>query len=175
MCFRQRVGPRGHYSNPSPPGKPANRTPRFRADLLDLGLWEDIEGLVNASTVPGRPKRRRPRQLDKKQVQRHLALGEVEQLIASYLAGATAIELAEAYGIHRTTALAVLERHQVPRRGRVWTSDRTRQAVDLYAEGRSCAAIARRFKVNPETIRQHLLAAGVVLRRPGRPLPRQTP
>ena len=174
MCFRQRVGPRGHYSNPSPPGKRPNRTPRFRAELLDSSLWEDIEGLVNAGTGSGRRSRRRHRQNDK-QVQRHLALGEVEQLIASYLAGATAIELAEAYGIHRTTALAVLERHQVPRRGRVWTSDRTRQAVDLYAEGRSCAAIARRFKVNPETIRQHLLAAGVVLRRPGRPLPRQTP
>lgn len=70
------------------------------------------------------------------------------------------MELAEEYGIHRTTALAVLERHRVPRRGRVWTPELTELAIQLYGEGRSCGAIAGHFGVNPETVRQHLIAAG---------------
>jgi len=169
----QAVDQRGHYSNPPSPGKRPKRCADFRTDLLDQGFWEAIEALVQESQTTGRRTRRRPHPHGQKQVQRHLELEEIEHLIVRYLAGATAPELAEAHGIHRTTALALLERHQIPRHGRVWRSVLTERAIRLYAEGRSCAAIARQFKVNPETVRQHLLAAGVTLRSPGRP--RSTP
>ena len=53
-----------------------------------------------------------------KQVQRRLPPEEIEELVASYLAGATALALAGKHSIHRTTVLALLERHQVSRRGR---------------------------------------------------------
>jgi len=168
------VGPRGHYSNPSSPGKKSKQTPRFRADLLDPTLWEAIEDVAQESATSGRRCRGWAGQLGRKQVQRRLSSAEIERLIAKYLAGATVVDLAEAYGIHRTTALALLERNQIARRGRVWGPELTEQAIGLYTEGRSCAAIARQFRVNPETVRRRLLAAGVELRRSGRPLPRRT-
>ena len=89
--------------------------------------------------------------------------------VAAYLAGATALALAAKHSIHRTTVLALLERHQVSRRGRVLTPDHIERTVSLYASGRSCASIGRELQVNPETIRQALLKAGVAMRRPGRP------
>lgn len=79
------------------------------------------------------------------------------------------------YRIHRTTVLAILEKKGVPRRGRVWSPDLNEQATRLYTEGKSCASIGRELRVNPETVRQHLIRAGVTLRRPGRPLPRPLP
>jgi len=104
-----------------------------------------------------------------RQVQRRLPPEEIEELVASYLAGATALALADKHSIHRTTVLALLERHRVSRRGRVLTRDHAERAVSLYASGNSCASIGKEIKVNPETIRQALLKAGVIMRRPGRP------
>jgi DNA-binding NarL/FixJ family response regulator len=94
---------------------------------------------------------------------------EIEELVAAYLAGATALALAGKHSIHRTTVLALLERHQVARRGRVLTPGHIERAVSAYASGRSCASIAKDLKVNPETVRQALLKAGVAMRRPGGP------
>jgi len=89
--------------------------------------------------------------------------------VAAYLAGATSLSLAGKHSIHRTTVLALLERHRVSRRGRVLTPDHIERAVASYPLGRSCASIAKELQVNPETIRQTLLKAGVAMRRPGRP------
>jgi hypothetical protein len=100
-----------------------------------------------------------------KQVQRRLPPEEVEELVASYLAGATVVELAGKHAIHRTTVLALLERHRVSRRGRVLTPDHIERALVLYASGRSCASIGHEFQVNAETIRQALLKVGVAIRR----------
>jgi hypothetical protein len=111
---------------------------------------------------PGRPA-------GSKQVQRRLPPEEVEELIASHRAGATALVLAGKHSIHRTTVLALLERHGVSRRGRVATATHLERAAALYASGRSCASIARELQVSPETIRQALLRIGVAMRRPGRP------
>jgi hypothetical protein len=104
-----------------------------------------------------------------RQVQRRLPPEEVEELVACYLAGATALALAGKHSIHRTTVLGLLERQQVPRRGRVLTPDHIERAVTLYASGLSCASIGKELIVNPETVRQALLKAGVAMRRPGRP------
>ena len=111
---------------------------------------------------------RRVRPDGSRQVQRRLPPEEIEELVAAYLAGATALALAGKYSIHRTTVLALLERHQVARRGRVLTPDHIERAVSSYASGRSCASIAKDLKVNPETVRQALMKAGVAMRRPGR-------
>ena len=78
--------------------------------------------------------------------------------------------MAGKHSIHRTTVLALLERHQVARRGRVLTPDHIGRAVSSYASGHSCASIGKELQVSPETVRQALLKAGVGMRRPGRPL-----
>ena len=104
-----------------------------------------------------------------RRVQRRLPPEEIEELVAAYVAGATAIASAGKHSIHRTTVLALLERHQVARRGRVLTPDHIERAVSLYASGLSCASIGKELQVNPETVRQALLKAGVAMRKPGRP------
>ena len=77
--------------------------------------------------------------------------------------GATALALAAQHSIHRTAVLAPLERHRVSRRGRVLTPDHIERAVSLYSSGRSCASIGKELQVNPETVRQALLKAGVAM------------
>jgi len=104
-----------------------------------------------------------------RQVQRRLPPEEIEELVADYLGGATALALAGKHSIHRTTVLALFERHRVSRRGRVLTPDHIERAVTLYASGLSCASVGREFQVNPETVRRALLKAGTAMRRPGRP------
>jgi hypothetical protein len=47
--------------------------------------------------------------------------------------------------------------------------DHIERAVTLYASGLSCTSIGKELNVNPETVRQALLKAGVAMRRPGRP------
>jgi transposase-like protein len=104
-----------------------------------------------------------------RQVQRRLPPEEVEELVAAYLGGATALALAGKHSIHRTTVLALLERQQVSRRGRVLTRDHIKRAVSSYASGSSCASIGKQLRVNPETVRRALLKAGMAMRKPGRP------
>jgi hypothetical protein len=104
-----------------------------------------------------------------RQAQRRLPPEEAKELVAAYLAGGTALALAGKYSIHRTTVLALLERHKISRRGRVLTADHIERAVSSYASGRSCASIGKELQVNPETVRQALLKAGVAMRKPGRP------
>jgi hypothetical protein len=95
--------------------------------------------------------------------------------VAAYLAGATTLALASKQSIHRTTVLALLERHQISRRRRGLTPDRIEQAVSSSALGCSCASIGRELRANPETVRQALLKAGMAMRRPGRPSAKREP
>ncbi len=171
------VDPRGHYSNPPSPGAIANQSCVAWPDLIDPRVLTAIgelfghvfDGSRDGATIGGR---RLPRD-GSRQAQRRLLPKEIDELVAAYLAGATALALASKHSIHRTTVLAILERHQVARRGRVLTSDHIGRAVSAYASGRSCASIAQELRANPETIRQALLKAGVAMRRPGRPRPPQ--
>jgi transposase-like protein len=145
--------------------------PRGRTVIGEL--YDHVFGAPrNSATIRCR---RDPHDGSSRQVQRRLPPEEIEELVGAYLAGATALALAGKHSVHRTTVLALLERHQVARRGRVLTPDHIERAISLYASGRSCASIAKDLKVNPETIRQALLKAGVALRRPGRPRPPQEP
>ena len=142
-------------------------------DLIDPGVRTAIDELYNhvfgAFGDRATISRRRLLSDGSRQVHRRLPPKEVEKLVATYLAGATVLALAGEHSIHRTTVLALLERHQVTRRGRVLTPDHIERAVSSYASGRSCASIGKELRANPETVRQALLKAGVAMRKPGRP------
>ena len=138
--------------------------PRLRTAISEL-----YDLVVGASRDSATIKSRRVPPDGSRQGQRRLPPAEIEELVAGYLAGGTAVVLAGKHSIHRTTVLALLERNRVSRRGRVLTPDHIEQAVSLYASGRSCASIGRELQVNPETIRQAMLKAGVAMRKPGRP------
>ena len=167
------MDPGGHYSNPSSPGETANQSGVTWPDLIDprvrTAIGELYDHVFGESRIGATIRFGRVPSASSRQVQRRLPPEEIEELVASYLAGATALALAGKHSIHRTTVLALLERRRVSRRGRVLTPDHVERAVSLYASGRSCASIGKELQVNPETIRQALLKDGVAMRRPGRP------
>jgi len=152
-----------------------NQSGVTRSDLIDPRVQSSIgklfDRVLGASRDSATIRCRRDRPDGSRQVQRRLPPEEIEELVVAYLAGATALALAGKHSIHRTTVLALLERHQVARRGRVLTPDHIKRAVSSYASGSSCASIGRELRVNPETVRQALLKVGVAMRRPGRPRP----
>jgi hypothetical protein len=173
LSLRQPVDPRGHYSNPLLPGEMANQSGVTLPDLINprvqVSIDELFDHVLGASRDNATIRCRRLPPDGSRQVQRRLPPEEIEDLVAAYLAGATALALAGKHSIHRTTVLALLERHEVARRGRVLTPAHIERTVSSYASGRSCASIGKELRVNPETVRQALLKAGVAMRRPGRP------
>ena len=70
-------------------------------------------------------------------IQRRLSPTDTDQLIDAYRAGATINELADRYGIHRSTVAATLGRHHIGRHYSQtgWTSETLAAAADLYASG----------------------------------------
>ena len=87
--------------------------------------------------------------------QRRLSPTDIDDLIAAYRAGATIIQLAMEFGIHRTTVAGHLDRHGVPRHSEltVWDDDILREAAELYATGLSLADVAERFRRAGVTVR----------------------
>ena len=86
------------------------------------------------------------------------------ELVRRYLDGESAQALSEDLGIHRTTALAILEAAEVKRRYKVMTEAKTQKAIVLYQSGMSFVAVGKQLKVNPETIRQTFIKRGVEIR-----------
>jgi len=101
-----------------------------------------------------------------KQAQHRLEPPEIDRLRRAYKSGATVRELAQDFRIHRTTAMDLLERAGVPRRGKGPADSELQRAVRLYREGQSTARIGKALGFSAETIRQHLLASGVRVRGP---------
>jgi transposase len=103
--------------------------------------------------------------------QRRLRSDEVMALAQARREGAEIKELAERFGVHRTTVLAHLERAEVPgrrRQGRQLSPERLEEAGQLYASGLSLIEVGERFDVDRRYLRRALPAAGFVLRPPGR-------
>lgn len=100
------------------------------------------------------------------QRQRRLNPAEATRLAQDYAIGSTVSQLADSYGVHRTTVLAHLERQGIDRRRaqRVLTDDDIAQAAALYSSGRSLKATGSHFGVDPETIRREFKKAGVLIR-----------
>jgi transposase-like protein len=86
------------------------------------------------------------------------------ELVRRYLAGESALALSKDLGIHRTTALSILNAAGVKRRYRVMTETTTLKAIALYWTGKSFAEVGRELKVNPETIRHAFIKRGVKIR-----------
>lgn len=100
-----------------------------------------------------------------RQHQRRLQAGEILELVAAYMAGATVRDLTQQFGIHRTTVLEHLKRNGVSRRPhqRKLTELDVQAAVRLYRAGWSTTRLGRRFRVDAETVRRELHRAGMTL------------
>lgn len=136
----------GHHSNPVGPLE----------KLLELYSGQGFSTSIIHSTpqskfvVPPRAKRLSP---------------EIKfELVQRYLAGESAIALSKDLGIHRTTALAILDAAGVKRQVRVLSEASIQKAIAIYQSGKSFVAVGKELNVNPETIRQTFIKRGVAIR-----------
>ena len=98
-----------------------------------------------------------------------LLLDEIDELLERYERGESVRQLASAYGIHRHTVSAHLERQGIQRRGpnRKLTDEQCAKIADLYSAGRSLAQIGEQFGAHAKTISNELRKLGVKIRPQG--------
>ena len=98
--------------------------------------------------------------------QRRLSPTDIHDLISAYQAGATISQLADDFGVHRTTVAGHLDRHRVARHNEqtAWDIEILRQAAELYATGLSLADVADQFGVDAQTVASRFRRAGVAVR-----------
>ncbi len=85
-----------------------------------------------------------------------------------YVGGKTMREVAEHFGVHRTTVAIHLRRQSVPvRRGKL-SAAQVGEIGALYDQGFTLAEIGEHFEVGQDTARRAVLHAGGVIRPPGR-------
>ncbi|MHB8312841.1 MAG: hypothetical protein ACYDD0_06020 [Candidatus Dormibacteria bacterium] len=90
-------------------------------------------------------------------------------LVATYRLGVPVEELAASFRVNRTTVLAHVRRHGVPKRDRrTLQREGIDKAMKLYAEGRSADWVAGELHVAASTVRRALKDAGVTLLSKGR-------
>jgi len=107
---------------------------------------------------PSSIKRDRPRRA------RQLRAEQVEELIASYQAGASVYELGDRFGIERRTVSNILHRHGVPMRRRGLSPDQVNDAIHLYNLGWSLARVGDHLGVNHTTVLSKLRERGIPTR-----------
>jgi len=99
-------------------------------------------------------------------VQRRLTPSDVDDIRASYITGQTITELAETYGVNRTTIMRHLHQHGVRRRrvARKMTDAQVGQAAATYLVGHSLATVANDFNVAVRTLSREFRKAGIPIR-----------
>ena len=105
-----------------------------------------------------------------RQIQKRLPAEEIMALVKQYGSGASVSQLTTVFGIHRTTVLDHLKRHDIPRRPSIakLTPTMITEATELYASGWSYLKLGQHFDVNDSTVRKALVRHGVISRPPGR-------
>jgi DNA-binding CsgD family transcriptional regulator len=89
-------------------------------------------------------------------------------LAADYEAGALVKDLAEKYGVHRSTVRAHLARRGQGRpKAEVLGPEAAAAAVGRYAAGSTLVEVAAGLGVGPRAVRRALADAGVGVRKPG--------
>jgi len=131
------------YSNP--PGR-QNRLLRARLDATS-----------EERSPESSPPRLRMKRLD---------APTVAELIDGYRGGAKIKDLAQRFGVHRTTVTCLLRRHNVQPRPVGLSPGQLCDATRLYREGWSLAKLGDKFGVDDMTVRRYLLLADVAMRSP---------
>jgi transposase-like protein len=155
----------GRYSKLSDQGK-------LTTDLVKGLASSNVRVLINelyddlAMAGSDRPAQK-PRHREV-QHQHRLEDNERQALVEAFKAGEKIEDLAEQFGIHRSTVRAQLDRAglQFLPYGAKLTSSDIEAASLLYLNGQSLVAVGKQFKVDAETIRRTLRQAGVRIRGP---------
>jgi predicted transcriptional regulator len=101
---------------------------------------------------------------------RRLLVGQEDEVVRAYEAGATVTELASTYGCSTTTVREVLQERGVELRNRGPRSPldgRHAEVAAAYEAGATVRELVERFGANQRTVRKVLADAGVVMRRTG--------
>ncbi len=89
-----------------------------------------------------------------------------DEVAVRYEGGDTTTQLAEDYGVAKSTIIGILRERKVVVRRQSLSPEQVKAAAQLYESGLSLSQVAERLKVNQETMRVAIIAAGVHLRPP---------
>ena len=92
---------------------------------------------------------------------------QVDELVARYLDGATLVQLASRFGIHRRTVAEHLARWEVPIRRTGIDSSRFHEVADLYDSGLTLVEVGLKVGTGPDAVRRALVDHGVPIREGG--------
>lgn len=121
--------------------------------------------LVRLQKLLALPEETLPRKLRKpRQKQVHLNKEGEAQLVEAYHQLGSVKAVASKFGVHRTTASAILERHGIKRHYRLLDSRQVAKAKRLYELGLSLEDVGQVLSTDPKTVRNALLKAGVTMR-----------
>jgi DNA-binding CsgD family transcriptional regulator len=95
---------------------------------------------------------------------RQLRTDEIDHLVVIYQRGATVYELAERFGISRTTVGQHLRARGIDTKPPGLHHDDIPTAAELYRAGSSLQRIAERFGTSANTVRARLLETGTTMR-----------
>lgn len=129
---------------------------RTRQKLLEEALY-----LARQTLADGQPQQADPDYEGKRSIRqehRRLNAEQIEQLVAEYRAGATTYQLAKHWQIHRHTVTAHLERAGEPIRRPFLTPEQLVEAAELWAEGWSINRLARKYGMDPKTMKSRLIS-----------------
>lgn len=93
-----------------------------------------------------------------RQEQKRLKKAEVEAVVADYRGGMSTYQLAAKWKMNRHTISAILDREGITRRSYAakLTDAEVTEAGALYADGWSMNALAKRYGVDPKTMKNRL-------------------
>ena|GEM_PF-5175501 len=115
-----------------------------------------------------KPERRPVRRAVPKKARR-LNTSELALFASRYRTGATVMQLAEEFEIHRTTVMHLTAKLDIKRLPRRLSGIDVQLAAEQYRQGETLAVVAKQFGVGVENMRTQLLAAGEEIRPRGRP------
>ena len=118
--------------------------------LLEQG-WERVE----PPAAPAYLRRQR---------QKRLTEAEIARMAARYAECATIYQLAEEFGVARTTVAARLKKAGVTMRGQSPSAEQTVEMVRLYESGLSLLKVGQRVGFDAKTVRTRLLERGLAMR-----------
>lgn len=122
-------------------------------------MLQRLQAAAAASRRAGAEEARTPRQ-----IRRRLGGDAVKEIIAQYLAGATAKTLADTHGVSKTALLALFREDGVALRRRPLTDEQLRDVIARYKAGDSIYTIERDTGIPKSSVQRALNRSGLAMR-----------
>ncbi|WP_036511090.1 MULTISPECIES: hypothetical protein [Nocardia] len=144
-------------------GRYAKRDDLRKLESLTAGIQSDSPEPKRRQRKSATPPHAKPA----RNIQRRLPRHTIDQLVQDYRDGATALELAQRYGISKTAVLNLLTREGVTRRHQPLTDAEGDHLERLYLAGHSLTSCSRLTRTPASTIKDALHKRGTPMRPAG--------